>query len=68
MADLRAGLLGVGMMGRHHARVLREAGQVLMQGVPKGVDLDAVRHALRSNPGSPRSTTFTSGRWLHANR
>lgn len=24
MADLRAGLLGVGMMGRHHARVLRE--------------------------------------------
>jgi len=24
MAELRAGLLGVGMMGRHHARVLRE--------------------------------------------
>ena len=24
MAALRAGLLGVGMMGRHHARVLRE--------------------------------------------
>ncbi|GAA4485906.1 Gfo/Idh/MocA family oxidoreductase [Microbacterium panaciterrae] len=24
MADLRVGLLGVGMMGRHHARVLRE--------------------------------------------
>ncbi|MCL2785217.1 MAG: Gfo/Idh/MocA family oxidoreductase [Propionibacteriaceae bacterium] len=24
MTDLRAGLLGVGMMGRHHARVLRE--------------------------------------------
>jgi predicted dehydrogenase len=24
MPDLRAGLLGVGMMGRHHARVLRE--------------------------------------------
>jgi len=24
MADLRAGLLGIGMMGRHHARVLRE--------------------------------------------
>ena len=24
MADLRAGLLGLGMMGRHHARVLRE--------------------------------------------
>ena len=24
MSDLRAGLLGVGMMGRHHARVLRE--------------------------------------------
>ena len=27
MADLRAGLLGVGMMGRHHARVLREVEQ-----------------------------------------
>jgi UDP-N-acetylglucosamine 3-dehydrogenase len=24
MGDLRAGLLGIGMMGRHHARVLRE--------------------------------------------
>ena len=23
MADLRAGLIGLGMMGRHHARVLR---------------------------------------------
>lgn len=33
MADLRAGLLGVGMMGRHHARVLREL---------EGVDLVAI--------------------------
>lgn len=33
MAELRAGLLGVGQMGRHHARVLRE--------VP-GVDLVAI--------------------------
>lgn len=33
MADLRAGLLGVGMMGRHHARVLREI---------DGVDLVAI--------------------------
>lgn len=33
MADLRAGLLGVGMMGRHHARVLREL---------PGVDLVAI--------------------------
>lgn len=33
MAALRAGLLGVGMMGRHHARVLREL---------DGVDLVAV--------------------------
>lgn len=33
MAALRAGLLGVGMMGRHHARVLREV---------DGVDLVAI--------------------------
>ncbi|ALJ19389.1 Gfo/Idh/MocA family protein [Microbacterium sp. No. 7] len=33
MAALRAGLLGVGMMGRHHARVLREI---------EGVDLVAI--------------------------
>ena len=33
MAELRAGLLGVGMMGRHHARVLREL---------DGVDLVAI--------------------------
>lgn len=33
MAPLRAGLLGVGMMGRHHARVLREM---------EGVDLVAI--------------------------
>ncbi|WP_033104754.1 Gfo/Idh/MocA family protein [Microbacterium profundi] len=33
MADLRVGLLGVGMMGRHHARVIREV---------EGVDLVAI--------------------------
>jgi predicted dehydrogenase len=33
MADLRAGLLGIGMMGRHHARVLREV---------EGVELVAI--------------------------
>jgi len=33
MAALRAGLLGIGMMGRHHARVLREI---------EGVDLIAI--------------------------
>src|SRR5690625_2837444 len=33
MANLRAGLIGLGMMGRHHARVLRQLA---------GVDLVAV--------------------------
>src|SRR5690625_6555343 len=33
MANLRAGLIGLGMMGRHHARVLRQL---------DGVDLVAV--------------------------
>ena len=28
MGDLRAGLLGVGMMGRHHARVLSDLEEV----------------------------------------
>lgn len=36
MANLRAGLIGLGMMGRHHARVLREL---------DGVDLVAVADA-----------------------
>jgi UDP-N-acetylglucosamine 3-dehydrogenase len=36
MSNLRAGLLGVGMMGRHHARVLREI---------DGVDLVAIADA-----------------------
>ncbi|MBO1266846.1 Gfo/Idh/MocA family protein [Arthrobacter cavernae] len=36
MANLRAGLIGLGMMGRHHARVLREV---------EGVDLVAVADA-----------------------
>lgn len=56
MADLRAGLLGVGMMGRHHARVLREVDGVELVAIadpggdPHGVagplkvlpDLDAI--------------------------
>ena len=31
--------------------LLREAGQVLMQGVPSGIDLDAVRDAMQAQPG-----------------
>lgn len=30
--------------------LLREAGQVLMQGVPKGIDLDALRSAIAASP------------------
>lgn len=33
MTTLRAGLLGVGMMGRHHARVLRELDGVTLVGI-----------------------------------
>lgn len=33
MADLRAGLLGIGQMGRHHARVLREVDGVELVGI-----------------------------------
>lgn len=50
MPDLRAGLLGVGMMGRHHARVLRELDGVELVAIadpggdPHGVagDLDVL--------------------------
>ena len=33
MADLRAGLLGIGQMGRHHARVLREVDGIELVGI-----------------------------------
>lgn len=33
MADLRIGLVGLGMMGRHHARVIRETDGVVLVGV-----------------------------------
>lgn len=33
MADLRIGLVGLGMMGRHHARVIRETEGVTLAGV-----------------------------------
>ena len=33
MGNLRAGLVGIGMMGRHHARVLREMDGVDLVGI-----------------------------------
>ncbi|MCI0158209.1 Gfo/Idh/MocA family oxidoreductase [Leifsonia shinshuensis] len=33
MADLRLGLIGIGMMGRHHARVITETDGVVLAGV-----------------------------------
>ena len=36
MADLRAGLLGAGMMGRNHARVLRSLPGVQLVAVADG--------------------------------
>ncbi|MEI7778624.1 MAG: Gfo/Idh/MocA family oxidoreductase, partial [Actinomycetes bacterium] len=52
MANLRAGLLGVGMMGRHHARVLASL---------DGVDLVAVADAA----GDPHGVA--GGRPVYAN-
>lgn len=51
MANLRAGLVGIGMMGRNHARVLREIDGVELAGVadPAG---DRFRVA-----GGPKSLT-----------
>ncbi|MGO4343760.1 gfo/Idh/MocA family oxidoreductase, partial [Pedococcus sp. 2YAF34] len=33
MTELRIGLVGLGMMGRHHARVIRETDGVVLAGV-----------------------------------
>ncbi|NUU25113.1 MAG: Gfo/Idh/MocA family oxidoreductase [Streptomycetaceae bacterium] len=45
MTELRAGLIGLGMMGRHHARVLRRLGGVELVGVadPMGDPHDAAQ-------------------------
>ncbi|WP_348786830.1 Gfo/Idh/MocA family oxidoreductase [Leifsonia sp. NPDC080035] len=50
MAELRVGLVGVGMMGRHHARVIQETEGVVLAGVadeagdPRRVAGDAPLH------------------------
>lgn len=51
MANLRAGLIGLGMMGRHHARVLREL---------DGVDLVAVADAYGDPHGAAGSLPLLS--------
>ena len=43
MAKLRAGLVGLGMMGRHHARVLRSLDGVELVGV---ADPDGDKHGV----------------------
>ena len=51
MANLRVGLIGLGMMGRHHARVLREL---------PGVDLVAVADAYGDPHGVAGGLTVLS--------
>ena len=48
MANLRVGLIGLGMMGRHHARVIREV---------EGVDLVAVADAYGDPHGVAKELT-----------
>ena len=43
--------------------LVNEAVHVLMEGVPKGIDLHDVRGAMEPRPASPRCTTCTCGRW-----
>jgi predicted dehydrogenase len=51
MANLRAGLLGIGAMGRHHARVIREMGGVdLVAIADPGGDQFGVARGLRVFP------------------
>lgn len=42
-------------------KLLREAGQILMQGVPAGLDLEAVRQAMVNHPRRPRSACLCVG-------
>ena len=62
MAALRAGLLGVGMMGRHHARVLRERRRrrARRDRRPGRRPARRRRRARRSCPTSTRSSTPAS--------
>jgi len=43
-------LIGLWVLPRS-ASLMRDAGHILMQGVPKGIDLDKVRSAIGSTPG-----------------
>jgi len=56
MSNLRAGLIGLGMMGRHHARNLRAI---------DGVDLVAVADAQGDPPADGRAPGLHSG-WTRA--
>lgn len=52
MADLRVGLIGLGMMGRHHARVIREV---------EGLDLVAVADAYGDPHGVAQNLPVLGG-------
>lgn len=48
--------------------LLRQAGHVLMQGVPVGIDLEAIRGALRACPGVREIHDLHVWPWGHSNR
>ena len=50
-ADAIASLMVAALMLRSGWRLLRDAGRVLLEGAPEGVDPDAVGHALARMPG-----------------
>ncbi len=50
-ADAIASLLVAALMLRSGLRLLRDAGRVLLEGAPEGVDPQAVGHALAAYPG-----------------
>jgi cobalt-zinc-cadmium efflux system protein len=50
-ADAIASLVVAALMLRSGGRLLRDAGRVLLEGAPEGVDPQAVGHALAAQPG-----------------
>ena len=65
--DPTAVLIGLWVLPRTYV-LMREAINVLLEGVPKGMDVARVRDSRPATPQSRTCMTCTCGRWLQARR